>query len=307
MRFDSNKVAFGRHETFPLRFSWLTKGFEALKSNPKVFSSDEATVSLGVGKNMVSAIRYWLTATRMIESDNQQGFVATELGESIFGDNGYDPYLEDEGTIWLIHWLLASSPTLATSWYWFFNRYHKQGFTADECSEAIQSFVQQSVQAKTSKRTVDQDIKVMLRMYARGGASKISLEDMLDSPLSLLNLVNRDSQIKKYRSSPAERMELPLGIFTVAVVETFESMGVDQIPIAELISNADGYSVPGAVFRLTENRLVTLLEIMADQFSDHFELRETAGIHQLYKLEELSRADVLAYHYSNVEGGRLAA
>ncbi|WP_419645384.1 DUF4007 family protein, partial [Thiolapillus sp.] len=38
------KVAFGRHETFALRYSWLTKGYQAV-SKPKgnsIFSSDEA-------------------------------------------------------------------------------------------------------------------------------------------------------------------------------------------------------------------------------------------------------------------------
>jgi hypothetical protein len=62
MRFSSEKTAFGRHETFPLRYSWLTKGIQALLADPGVFQSDEATVTLGVGKNMVSAIRYWLEA-----------------------------------------------------------------------------------------------------------------------------------------------------------------------------------------------------------------------------------------------------
>lgn len=307
MRLDPKKVAFGRHETFPLRFSWLTKGYGAVSKSRLIFSSDEATVELGVGKNMVHSIRYWLIASRMIESDGKQGFVPTQLGKSIFGKKGFDPYLEDEGTIWMIHWLLSSNPSLATSWYWFFNRYHKQEFTSDECSVAIQGFVEQSLQVKTSKRTVDQDIKVMLRMYARTGAARTPLEDMLDSPLSLLNLVGRDNQVKKYRSSPAERLELPLGIFAAAVIETFESVGVDQIPIAELMSSTDGYSVPGSVFRLTENRLITLLEMMVNQFPDHFELRETAGIHQLYRLDELTMEEVLAYHYSSTESERLAA
>ena len=59
MKFNPKTISFGRHETFPLRYSWLTKGFQALISNQNIFSSDEATVELGVGKNMVKSIRFW--------------------------------------------------------------------------------------------------------------------------------------------------------------------------------------------------------------------------------------------------------
>jgi hypothetical protein len=37
MKFSSDQVAFGRHETFALRYSWLSKGFHALKKNASVF------------------------------------------------------------------------------------------------------------------------------------------------------------------------------------------------------------------------------------------------------------------------------
>ncbi|MDT8407697.1 MAG: DUF4007 family protein [Methylococcales bacterium] len=47
-------------------FSWLTKGFQAFKRNQAIFSSDEATIELGVGKNRVHAIKYWLPASFML-------------------------------------------------------------------------------------------------------------------------------------------------------------------------------------------------------------------------------------------------
>ena len=61
------KASFGRHETFALRYSWLTKGFQTFTKNPEIFSSDEATIDLGVGKNRVNAIKYWLRATSMLD------------------------------------------------------------------------------------------------------------------------------------------------------------------------------------------------------------------------------------------------
>lgn len=99
-----NKATFGRHETFSLRYGWLTKGFQAFKDNNGIFNSDEATVQLGVGKNMVNSIRYWLRAAQMLEMSHD-GPQATEIGKAIFSEQGWDPYLEDEATLWLIHWL----------------------------------------------------------------------------------------------------------------------------------------------------------------------------------------------------------
>jgi hypothetical protein len=47
-----------------------------VKKISDVFTSDDATVNLGVGKNMVAAIRYWLTATKVIDNGS-----ITEFGE----------------------------------------------------------------------------------------------------------------------------------------------------------------------------------------------------------------------------------
>ena len=97
MKFDSSKVAFGRHETFALRYSWLSKGFHALSKNPQIFDSDDATVELGVGKNMVLAIRFWLRACRMMHPTKAE---TTELGHLILdAEGGFDPHLEDDATI----------------------------------------------------------------------------------------------------------------------------------------------------------------------------------------------------------------
>jgi hypothetical protein len=45
---------------------------------------------LGVGKNMVAAIRYWLTATKVIDNGS-----ITEFGEFL---NQKDIYLEDDAS-----------------------------------------------------------------------------------------------------------------------------------------------------------------------------------------------------------------
>ena len=64
---------FARHETFHPRFGWLKKGYDKVSDDQEVFSKKDAPVVLGVGKNMVKAIRYWCIAFKIIEEKRVKG------------------------------------------------------------------------------------------------------------------------------------------------------------------------------------------------------------------------------------------
>jgi Protein of unknown function (DUF4007) len=307
MRFNSENVAFGRHETFSLRYSWLPKGFKALKNGNDVFSSDEATVILGVGKNMVLSIRYWLRACQLMEPNAAK---ATLLGEKILDTKlGFDPYLEDEATIWLAHWLLATNPNLATSWFWFFNRFHKPEFTAQELLTALTDFTKENVakNKRPSLNTLKSDAGLIPRMYAQlKFNAKIPLEETLDSPFSLLGLITQTSDKRVYQSKLQARPGLPVGIFGFAVAQIMEQKGSNSIPIEDLMVSRDDYPAPGAVFRLTETDLITKLEDLVHYRIGDFEIRETAGIHQFYQLKKIEPMDYIDTHYKQSSIGLVA-
>ena len=63
------KFTFSGHDSFQCRHLWLKKGFDFVKSG-KSFSDEDAVVILGVGKNMVNSIRFWMKAfgNAMIEA-----------------------------------------------------------------------------------------------------------------------------------------------------------------------------------------------------------------------------------------------
>ena len=297
MRFNSKKVGFGRHETFALRYSWLTKGFQALVEDDEIFTSAEATVKLGVGKNMVNAIKFWLVAARMIEPRKDGGHQATAIGKAVFGCDGYDPYLEDEATIWLVHWMIATNPEQATAWYWFFNQFHKLEFSSQEVANVLHDFVTRQ-KIKSAVKTVKNDAAIVLRMYSQGLAhSRRPLEDILDSPLAQLNLVTQSSGNRTFSSAPAEREGLPIGIFGFAIAELFDEMKREEVAIKDLVYAEGDFPCPGAVFRMTENAFLAKLERMIVAMPGYFELRETAGIHQLYRLENADAMMFLQYHY----------
>ena len=93
---------FSGHESFPCKTLWLKKGYDFVKAE-KDFNAPEAVIDLGVGKNMVAAIRYWFKVFGL-NKDAETGWIA----DYIFDKNtGKDPYMEDLGTLWLLHFLLV--------------------------------------------------------------------------------------------------------------------------------------------------------------------------------------------------------
>jgi hypothetical protein len=299
--FHSKQAAFGRHETFALRYAWLSKGFQAIKKNSHIFNDDEATVELGVGKNMVNAIRYWLLATQMIQRADK-GFAATELGEKIFAENGFDPYLEDEATLWLIHWLLATNAEQATAWYWFFNNFHKAEFTSEEAEFALVDFVKTHLEGSHSERTIKQEIPLLLRMYAQTKIhTQSSLDEQLDSPLQSLKLIHYLPETKTFRALASQRSSLPVAIVGFAVNEIFNALTVKQLPIADLMYSKEQKIAVGAVFRLTESALLAKLELLVHVHPKLYEIRETAGINQLYRLTEQIDSLTFLENYYHME------
>ncbi len=52
---------FSGYESFPCKSLWLKKGYDFVIGGND-FNSSYAVITLGVGKNMVASIRFWLRA-----------------------------------------------------------------------------------------------------------------------------------------------------------------------------------------------------------------------------------------------------
>ncbi len=294
-----DRSAFGRHETFPLRFGWLTKGHQAWRENPDIFEQDDATVTLGVGKNMVSAIKYWMLATQIVHHDKTV-LRPAELGNKIFDETGWDPYLEDDATIWLLHWLLASNAADATAIFWFFNRFHKPEFTGEELLHALKVFVAETLSSRVSEATLKHDITLLMRMYEPVTLSRsVPLEESLDSPFVLLGLLRSLPESKRHESKPEYRSQLPVAVFAYAVAEMFAHRGEPNLPVEHLMRSDGVLAAPGSVFRLTEESLIAKLEEMIAWLPGKLQLRESAGIHELYRLAEIAPLEILQRHYGD--------
>ncbi len=284
MKFNPKKMSFGRHETFPLRYSWLTKAYQEVVANPSVFDADDVTVRLGVGKNMVNAIRYWAQVTKIIEK-TETGYQPTVLGHFIFDENeGVDPYLEDEATIWLLHWHMASNPEQATCAYWMFNRYHKPEFTSEQAIDSLVDFVKQNSNIKPSKNTLKNDVAVALRMYsdARPKSKQFS-DEFLDTPFASLKLLSLLPDNKTYKVQVGDHGHLPIDVLAYSITSLFNVTGEKALAIEDLMYGKNDYPAPGAVFCLTESAFLYKLEKLEQRKDTPFRFQETAGVRVLFR------------------------
>lgn len=277
------RAKFTGHDTFPLRYGWLHKAVNHLNSGGKLQTSKEeetqqAIIKLGVGKNMVNAIRYWAEASSLLsikrEQSNVNYFPSTN-GNYLFSDEGKDPYLEYSGSIWLIHFWLCFNQNEMTAYRYFFNYSNVQHFEksklVSDCAESAKKLVTNEI---GNESTIKKDVDCFLNTYCKkfkSAAAKKKLtidEDHFTSPLSELNLI-QDNGSGFYVSDLIERPELPIEIFIYALIKftelETEDSNINNVDFEALLTKPFS---PGRIFRLSENGLGQKLD-EAQEFSDN--------------------------------------
>src|SRR5581483_10896623 len=113
------KLSFSGHESFICKQFWLKKVYDFTVLRKK-FTDENSVIDLGVGKNMVASLRYWGRAFSIMDDNDTE----TPLAKFLFGDKGRDPYLEDIGSIWLLHYHLIKA-NKASIYSFVFNEFRK--------------------------------------------------------------------------------------------------------------------------------------------------------------------------------------
>lgn len=303
------KPTFGGHEKFVFRYGWLKKGADALAQNPATFTDDRSLVVLGVGKNMVRSIRHWCLATGLFEETRGKGSVRglqlTDFARRLVMDDGWDPYLEDPGTLWLLHWQLVSNLARTLIWRLTFCAYYEPEFTKKQ----LEIFIGKQLDRRgvlTTPSTVEREIDVCLRTYVtttRRTKTEGVSEETLDCPLAELDLIRFLAEDGAYRFNIGPKVTLPTEIFGYALL-TFLSTIVGNRRTVAVDECLYGDGSPGQVFKLNENSVIEYLEALEQLTEGHLRLQETAGLRQLYlEYEEdgwfrTAALDLLGRHYA---------
>lgn len=284
---DAAEPAFARHETFHPRYGWFRKAYTVAAWDPHAFTRADAPVVLGVGKNMVRSIRFWGLAAKLIVEDPQStdrrapGHVPTRIGHALFDQSGWDRYMEDPGTLWLLHWLLLAPPSRLPVWWLAFHEFHAVEFSDSDLGVAVGTQLE-SVGEWTNPHpsSVKKDISALLRTYAPPERSRrIGIDDILDCPLRELNLIGRSVASGRYRFALGSKPGLPSAIVTYAVLDYVARTGSggNTVTLSRL---AHEPGAPGHAFKLTEAELLAAIEPVVES-TEGLALAAPTGASQL--------------------------
>lgn len=278
-------LTFSGHETFPLRQTWLKKVVDIASDEglieKKFFSDTQSLAELGVGKNMLSAIRYWALACGIITDYTPSQFRLTDLAKAIFCDNGFDPYSENPATVWLLHWLFAGKGQKSTTAYVLFNKLNTNKFTKQDLENCLKDLIELK-EKKVANKTLENDIDTIIRNYSVNTGKIIdNYEDFTDPIFKELNLIQTiDEKEFIFNRGSKESLSDCLFIYTLldfwqSCTSQSNSLSLDQIIYEE--------GSPGRVYKLDENSVVNKLHYI-DQFTDNkIVWSDIAGIKQIFK------------------------
>lgn len=294
----STELIFARHETFYPRYGWLKKGFQAVSENSGIFLEEDAHIQLGVGKNMAKAIRYWCGAFKLIEDDRtgQTSPQPSQFGRMLLGDDGYDPFLEDPASLWLLHWHLLKPPCRATAWYAAFNALRQTEFTSEDLKVALVKY-RDALGNRTVEASLKKDVTCLLRMYVSQN-NDISLnEDNLDCPFAELRLMQRAGDSLHYTFRIGAKPSLHAEIVVAACLDFAESFNSGQrtISLSRLLFEEGS---PGMVFKLSESALCDAIEQVA-RWCKAITFTDSAGIIQMSFTQDPAKLShtILNRHY----------
>jgi hypothetical protein len=285
------KHTFSGHESFQCRHLWLKKGYDFVKKK-KSFNDEDAVVSLGVGKNMVSSIRFWMKAFNILSIDDK----LTDFAHQLLADDGFDPYIEDEATLWLLHYQLVKKG-FASTYSIVFNelRREKIEFTKENFISYLKRKSETEKFFPINEKTLNEDFSVFTKMYLRSDAQTKEKEDGFSGLLTELDLVKCYSKGKEdfFIIENNDRTEIPDEIILYAILdnESFElSLNLNSI---EMNPNS-----VGSVFAINRPGLLSKIENLTQRFS-YIVFNDQAGIKEIQFKRKPTATSILEKYYAN--------
>ncbi len=287
-------MRFGGHQSFHLRDHWLSKGAQGVQRFPALlFNPQKSMEQLGVGKNMMESIRYWLTATQLIKEGPAGGLFLTDIAKKIMEK---DPYFELDGSLFLIHYLLASNKKSATTWHWFFNHFSAMEFDKESLTSAYCSYISIQAGKKIKDTTLDKDLSCLLRMYQSiEWAGKKNPETETPSPFVRYGWIEKkgDRFIRNKLSLADFDPDMFAYIFYI-----FWKSGLGQAETVKLDEWAHKENSIGRIFLFTLEELADFIESLSSQ-TNYWQYSRTGG-YLIVRPNEKSLKEALDNYYQKI-------
>lgn len=285
------------HETFSIRKGWIHKGVKNILVYPRLFTDKNINPCdiLGIGTNMVKSLRYWMTAVGIMEEvseGNQKVQKLTRLGEII---DEYDKYYEEDGTNWLIHYMLAKNEELATAWYWFFNIFKINSFDKQLFVRELSEFLHTEYDYDGSEKMLGDEFDCIIKTYCSKGKD-VSPEDINECPLTDLHLIEI-SDNKDYKKHTPDRDAIhPLIILAVISEQAYISKK-KEVLITDLLNKECNV---GRIFNLDRTTCFYYLEQL--QKGGYLEIVRTAGLDVIQLKQQYDFYDIIVSYYQAING-----
>ena len=255
---------FARHETFHPRFGWFRKAVVAASTDSGVFTSDDATVQLGVGKNMVRSLRFWGIAAHLlveepIDGSRQRNSKPTNVAAALLHPlYGLDPTMEDAATWWWLHWLLIGPDCSLPVWWMIFHDLSVVEVDEELLLRACLQTIDSSAWNTPHESSIAKDISAFVRTYGNSQTTRAKFDDRFGCPLRDLNLLTA-SPTGGHRLASGHTPSLPGSIVLAAILDyvACQPGRSKTINLSRLAREPGG---PGRAFRLTDADMVDLLD-----------------------------------------------
>jgi len=281
------RYTFSGHESFPCKTLWLKKGYDFVVQG-RDFNRPEAVIYLGVGKNMVASIRYWLRVFGLSEGDQP-----TWLGNYLFDDaNGKDKYIEDLATLWLLHFHLVFNQ-FATLYHTVFCGYQKghTQFDRDQIATYVKlEMIEADKQSAYNENTVRKDIAVLVQNYAL--PRKAQSNEDFSSMLIDLDLIRQTAEGKGYYFNIDGKRKVEKEIFLYALLMLKERED-DNTLSYDIIQNEIGLA-----FCMQDIETIEMLKLLSKEYSQFLSYNDNAGIRIVQFTNDIDKKQVLNDYYN---------
>jgi len=279
MNLNKSTLRFSGHDTFNCKEQWILKGLQLIEneSDTTIFKETEAISKLGVGKNMVRSIHYWLRAFGMLNDAEK----VTDIAKGLFVEEKWDKYLESEGSLWLLQYFLCKTG-YASIFKLIFNDYFSDKATLEFSEFQILNFINRELskngQSKVSENTLISDFKVFIRTYASPTKNVKTIEDDFSVPLLSLNLISdtgrkNDKNQNIYRLNKGMQKTISPEIFGFCLLDHFE--------LEKAINYDNIMNTIGSYLCFSNDGLDDLIEQLCDSYKNHFSYKSDAGTRQV--------------------------
>lgn len=254
-----------KHGSFYMRNGWGTKIIQAVNENDMIFTpsnEQQAIDSIGLGRVMIRALRYWSSALGLTKENKTQDGIQ-QITTSLFNViQEHDLYFQNIGTLWLMHRNLALNKEEATAWYWFFNEYNNSTIDKEEFIESFYAYLSINGMA-IKKDAVEKEFNCFKNTYISSKA--FDLKSIMDedtcpflAPLGIL-YYNDKKRIEKVQMTK-HKIPIEILIYAIAMDNEQESKSRMQISIDKLLEEKEQI---GKYFNIRYSRLIEVL-LMAE-------------------------------------------